>query len=88
MPHIPKDALSGLPKAPLSGGSKPSQRYFGDDPVSPGARRRNILLSRISPKTFEMDSLRLANLIGETGMQKRSYSLDEHTGQLVRDDGA
>lgn len=84
MPHIPKNALEGAPRAALSSAPKPTARYVGQ-PVSQ-VRRNNSLLSRLSPRTFEVDSLKLANMLLTEESEKRKFSSDDYTRQLLHDD--
>ncbi len=84
MPHIPKNAIEGAPRAALSSDPKPTARYVGQ-PVSQ-VRRNNSLLSRLSPRTFEVDSLKLANMLLTEESEKRKFSSDDYTRQLLHDD--
>lgn len=84
MPHVPKNALEGAPRASLSSAPKPTARYVGQ-PVS-HARRSNSLLERLSPKTFEVDSLKLANMMITKADNKGKFSSDDYTKQLLRND--
>lgn len=93
MPHIPPPTrfMSTAPRAPESSASKPPLPYLGSkkgeaNPVE--KRGRLKLISRLDPLNYDVDPLRVINLMTQrvSNRSHREYKADEHTRGLVRND--
>jgi len=93
MPHIPPPTrfMSTAPRAPESSASKPPLPYLGSkkgeaNPVE--KRGRLKLISRLDPLNYDVDPLRVINLMTQRVSNRlhREYKADEHTRGLVRND--
>ena len=93
MPHLRTQFMSTAPRAALPSEAKPPVPYLGSgkgeaNPTTRKDNKRASLISRLDPIKYEVDPLRVANLMSQTAgsVPNRKYSTDEHTRGLVRDD--
>lgn len=92
MPHLPTQFMSTAPRAASPRTSKPPVPYLGSgkgesNPITKKGITKSSLISRLDPLKYEVDPLRVANLMSQTAgsVLNRKYRTDEHTRGLVRD---
>jgi len=93
MPHLPTQFMSTAPRAASPRTSKPPVPYLGSgkgesNPIAERGSKKSSLISRLDPLKYEVDPLRVANLMSQTvgnASNNRKYVTDEHTRGLVFD---